>query len=326
LPGERRPPSLPDGVRVYAVGDLHGRADLLRDLVPQIELDLVINPVAKAIVIFLGDYIDRGPASRQVIELLVELEKSLDVIFLKGNHESFALDFLDNPDVLDRWRNYGGLETLLSYGLTPSIRPTQKENAELARAFAATLPESHHRFLTRLKTSFSCGDFFFVHAGVRPGVPLEEQREEDLLWIRNEFLVSEIDFGKIVVHGHEPVDHPEIRFNRINIDTGAFATGRLTCLIIERELVWGLTDKHQWARRFFEPTHLPNAEAEIGDQPKMIGTDGEDATLINIETAELGTGHIEAGEELPLQVSSVSRPAAPQVERPLAKFLAKMGF
>jgi len=326
LQGERRPPSLPDGVRVYAVGDLHGRADLLRDLLPQIELDLAINPVARALVVFLGDYIDRGPASRQVIEQLVELDKSLDVIFLKGNHETFALDFLDNPDVRDRWRNYGGLDTLLSYGLTPSIRPTQKENAELARAFAAALPESHHRFLTKLKTSFSCGDFFFVHAGVRPGVPLSEQREEDLLWIRQEFLVSEVDFGKVVVHGHEPVDHPDIRFNRINIDTGAFATGRLTCLIIDRELVLGLTDKRQWAWRFFEPARLPSAEAMTGDQSKTIGTDSEGATLINVETAELGSGDIEAPEELPPQVPSLSRPASPPVERPLAKLLAKMGF
>jgi len=310
---ERRAPSLPDGVRVYAVGDVHGRADLLRELLRNIELDVAINPIQRPVVIFLGDYIDRGPASREVIELLIEIEKALEVIFLRGNHEAFALDFLKDPQVLDSWRNYGALETLLSYGLTPSIHPTSKETVELARAFAAALPESHHRFFSKLKTSFSCGDFFFVHAGIRPGIPFNEQREEDLLWIRREFLDSEVDFGKVVVHGHEPVDHPDIRFNRINIDTGAFATGRLTCLIIERHLVVALTDKRQWSWRFFEPSRRLDAGPEIIAEQSATG-----ATLVEIETAELG--------EVPPYVSGRADPATSSVERPLTKLLARIGF
>ena len=230
---ERLPPRLPDGVRIYAIGDVHGRADLLKDLLQQIHLDVALNPISRPIIVVLGDYIDRGPASRQVIDLLIELGESLEAIFIKGNHEAFALDFLKEPEVLDNWRNYGGLETLLSYGITPSLRPTSKETLELGRAFAAALPESHHRFLNSLKTSFTCGDFFFVHAGVKPGVPLERQREADLLWIRDDFLLHEQDFGKMIVHGHTPVREPDFHDNRINIDTGAYTTGKLTCLIIE---------------------------------------------------------------------------------------------
>jgi serine/threonine protein phosphatase 1 len=279
---ERRAPSLPDGVRVYAVGDVHGRADLLRDLLQNIELDVALNPVQRPVVIFLGDYIDRGPASREVIELLIELEKGLEVILLRGNHEAFALDFLQDPHVLDSWRNYGALETLLSYGVTPSVHLSSQKTVELAHAFAATLPESHRRFLSKLKTSYSCGDFFFVHAGIRPGIPFDKQREKDLLWIRREFLESDVDFGKVVVHGHEPVEHPDIRFNRINIDTGAFATGRLTCLIIERQLVLALTDKRQWSLRFFEPTRRLDAGPGVVAEQSATG-----ATLVEIETAEL---------------------------------------
>ena len=121
----------------------------------------------------------------------------------------------------------------MSYGLTPSMRADAAEQLELAKALAAALPKHHREFLSRLSPSFSCGDFFFVHAGVKPGVPLEQQREEDMLWIRDEFLLCEDDFGKVIVHGHTPVREPDIRPNRINIDTGAYATGRLTCLIIE---------------------------------------------------------------------------------------------
>jgi serine/threonine protein phosphatase 1 len=121
----------------------------------------------------------------------------------------------------------------MSYGVTPSINANAATQAQLAVAFDQALPESHRRFIGNLKSSFTCGDFFFVHAGVRPGIPLTKQREEDLLWIRQDFLFCEEDFGKIIVHGHTPVPQPDIRPNRINIDTGAFATGRLTCLILE---------------------------------------------------------------------------------------------
>ena len=135
--------------------------------------------------------------------------------------------------MLADWRRLGGLETLMSYGLRPSMKAGTPEEVELARALAASLPNHHRQFLRTLSLSFTCGDFFFAHAGVKPRVPLEQQREEDLLCIREEFLLCKDDFGKVVVHGHVPIREPDFRPNRINIDTGAYATGRLTCLIIE---------------------------------------------------------------------------------------------
>ena len=154
-------------------------------------------------------------------------------VFLKGNHEDVLLAFLDDPMRLHDWRQFGGLQTLISYGLRPSLNPTGGEQLDLARAFAAALPPDHRQFLETLKPSFVCGDYFFAHAGVRPGVALEDQQEEDLLWIRDEFLSSKLDFGKFVIHGHTPVKEPDLRANRLNIDTGAYATGRLALLRIE---------------------------------------------------------------------------------------------
>lgn len=196
-------------------------------------MDLATNPQARTIELFLGDYVDRGPQSRQVIDQLTQRSQSREAVFLKGNHEEFMLDFLSAPGSLEAWRQYGGFETLLSYGLAPRIKADLIENGELARQLDAVLPLAHKRFLACLQPSFTCGDFFFSHAGVRPGVPLDRQREEDLLWIRDDFLLCEDDFGKFVVHGHTPVDAPDLRHNRLNIDTGAFATGRLTCVALE---------------------------------------------------------------------------------------------
>ena len=224
---------MPEGVRIYAIGDIHGRVDLLDRVLKRIDADLATNPVAHGIEVFLGDYIDRGPASRQVLDRLVARSRTHRTVFLKGNHETFITGFVTNPRTLGDWQRLGGLETLMSYGIAPSINADRAAQARLAAAFDQALPKSHRRFLGDLKSSFTCGDFFFVHAGVRPGIPLAKQREEDLLWIRQEFLLCEEDFSKIIVHGHTPVPQPDIRPNRINIDTGAYATGNLTCLMLE---------------------------------------------------------------------------------------------
>jgi serine/threonine protein phosphatase 1 len=230
---EKLRPRVPEGVRIYAIGDIHGRADLLDRMLNCIDADLASNPVRLGIEVYLGDYIDRGPASREVVDRLVARKRTFRAVFLKGNHEGYLTRFLANPAILVDWQSYGGLETLMSYGITPSINANAATRAQLAVALDEALPESHRRFIGNLKPSFTCGDYFFVHAGVRPGVPLAKQREEDLLWIRQDFLLHEEDFGKIVVHGHTPVQQPDVRPNRINIDTGAFATGRLTCLRLE---------------------------------------------------------------------------------------------
>ena len=226
-----------DGVRIYAVGDIHGRVDLLDALLKRIDADLEQNPISVGIEVYLGDYIDRGPASREVIDRLVARNRTFRAVFLKGNHESYLTEFATNPSILEDWQQFGGVETLMSYGIVPSIDTSADAQARLAAAFDQALPASHRRFLSNLKLSFTCGDFFFVHAGVRPGIPLTKQREDDLLWIRQDFLLCEEEFSKIIVHGHTPVPEPDIRPNRINIDTGAYATGRLTCLKLEDDRI-----------------------------------------------------------------------------------------
>lgn len=245
----RQLPAIPRGARIYAVGDIHGRADLLALLLSQIELDTVLYPAVRPIAIFLGDYIDRGPTSKDVLDLLTTRSGAWESVFLKGNHEDFLLKFLADPAVLDDWRCCGGLETLVSYGLKPSFNPNPSEQAQLSRDLARILPVTHRRFLAALEPSFVCGDYLFVHAGVRPLVPLRQQKEDDLLWIRDEFLLWEEKFEKVVVHGHTPVQAPDIRTNRINIDTGAFATGRLTCMVFEGCEIRPLADVRVWASR-----------------------------------------------------------------------------
>ena len=226
-------PRLPEGVRVYAIGDVHGRADLLQSLLTVIDADLARSAPERAIQVFLGDYVDRGPQSRAVLDLLIERSKTHETVCLKGNHEVFLLEVLKDPSRLQEWRHYGGLLTLMSYGVTPRMNPTAEEQVEFIEGLRRALPPEHLAFLEQLPSSFSCGDFFFVHAGVRPGIALDKQQEHDLLWIREEFLDSEDWFGKYVVHGHTPVSAPDIRQNRINIDTGAYATGNLTLLTIQ---------------------------------------------------------------------------------------------
>jgi serine/threonine protein phosphatase 1 len=226
-------PRLPQGVRIYAIGDVHGRADLLDQALSRIDAHTATHPVARPIHVLIGDYIDRGPASRDVLDMLINCAQGRETVFLKGNHEASMLEFLQNPAALRDWGKMGGIETLMSYGLKPPINADTAMQMELASALDAALPSAHRNFLGGLVSSFSCGGFFFVHAGVRPGIPLTQQREEDLLWIRDDFLLHEEDFGKIIVHGHTPVREVDIRPNRVNIDTGAYATGRLTCLVIE---------------------------------------------------------------------------------------------
>jgi serine/threonine protein phosphatase 1 len=226
-------PQLPYGVRVYAIGDIHGHADLLNQMLKVIDADLAYSMPPDPIHVFLGDYVDRGPDSSKTLDLLIQRSRTHKSIFLKGNHEAFMLEVLGDSSKVEDWRRFGGLQTMISYGLQPSHNPDAEEQADLVRRLAAALPDSHLKFLQRLQPKFICGDFCFVHAGVRPGIPLDEQQEVDLLWIRDEFLESKENFGKYVVHGHTPVSAPDIRPNRINIDTGAYATGNLTLLTIE---------------------------------------------------------------------------------------------
>ena len=241
LPGLRelrvrgRRPSLPAELRIYAIGDIHGRLDLLNELLARIGSDIALRPTARPLYVFLGDYIDRGSASRETIDRLIEHGKTHESVFLKGNHELIAIKCLSDRGLFDQWLRLGGLETLVSYGVPAETLANGKQIAELQSAFHGALPQAHFRFFRDLKNSFECGDFFFAHAGVKPNVELSRQKENDLLWIRGEFLMSKDDFGKIVVHGHTPTREIEVGPNRINIDTGAFATGCLSCLVLEGE-------------------------------------------------------------------------------------------
>jgi serine/threonine protein phosphatase 1 len=233
-------PSLPEGVRVYAFGDIHGRADLLKQMFTVIDADLALNPVHRPIHVFLGDYVDRGPDSAGTLDLLIDRGRRFETVCLKGNHEAFMLEVLRDPGKLAEWRRFGGLSTLMAYGLQPSLNPGTDEQVELIHTLTKHMPDTHLHFLESLPPSFVCGDFFFVHAGVRPGIPLKEQTEVDMLWIRDEFLRSDENFGKFIVHGHTPVREPDIRSNRINIDTGAYATGNLTLLTIQGDSMLAL--------------------------------------------------------------------------------------
>lgn len=228
----------PASTRLYAVGDIHGRDDLLNSLHLLIKEDLEKNPPLNAEIIYLGDYIDRGAESRAVIDRLLGFKAAfpgVKPVFLKGNHEDAMLNFLLDYAIGREWLMYGGQATLYSYGVplydfqgaTPDVLQALQE--QLRRL----LPSPHIEFLQHLPLYYEAGDYFFTHAGVNPLLRLDEQHAADLLWIRDDFLRSSKNFGKVVVHGHTISRTPELKHNRIGIDTGAYATGTLTAVVLE---------------------------------------------------------------------------------------------
>lgn len=231
--GDMVSPSLPDGMRIYAIGDIHGELGKLKELYRGIEQDRHRGNASEIIEIFLGDYVDRGPDSRGVIDFLCDVPPGVHRVFLKGNHEEMMLQFLDDPQAYGFWGNNGGDQTLYSYGVDV---PTYLLNGDLGGLHAELLDAldgTHSSFLADLSISAAYGDYFFVHAGVRPSVALEDQSVDDCLWIRDRFLTSNADWGKIIVHGHTPRAHVEVMRNRIGIDTGAVFGGPLSCLVLE---------------------------------------------------------------------------------------------
>lgn len=215
---------------VVAVGDLHGRLDLLEQLWPKIDAVSRLSGARQRTLIFIGDYVDRGLQSAQLVERLLDGFPGFETVFLKGNHDETLLQFLIDPSVGEAWRNFGGLETLRSYGVSHA---PGKSWAQTRSEFVSVLPQAHEAFFKNLRLHHTVGDYVFVHAGLKPRVPLAEQRESDLLWIREEFLESAVNFGRVVVHGHTPANAPEVRNNRIGIDTGAYMTGNLTAVVLE---------------------------------------------------------------------------------------------
>ncbi|MFO0996844.1 MAG: metallophosphoesterase family protein [Alphaproteobacteria bacterium] len=233
--GRSAAPAVAPSTRLYAVGDIHGRADLLDALHRKIEDDANAAEADRKLVVYLGDYIDRGPESRRVIDRLSDRPlPHFEAIFLKGNHEAFLLRFLEDESVGQLWLHNGGAATLKSYGLDGVARPRQDFGA-IQKQFRESLPATHLRFLEALQLMHVEGDYLFVHAGIRPGIALDAQDERDLLWIRDEFLHTREPFPKMVVHGHTIHPTPVFTDHRIGIDTGAFATGTLTALVLQGE-------------------------------------------------------------------------------------------
>lgn len=223
----------PEGRCVYAIGDVHGRADLLDALLERIEADAAGGDhVGLPVLVFLGDYIDRGLQSRAVLDRILAIDPGrFELRFLKGNHEAALLDFLDDPATGPFWMTIGGAETLYSYGVSaPAYDAAPEAYAEAAAALRAAMPAAHLAFLAALELTARYGDYLFVHAGVRPGRSLAAQDERDLLQIRDTFLRHKGRFGFTVVHGHTPAGDVYQDERRIGLDTGAYATGRLSAV------------------------------------------------------------------------------------------------
>ncbi|MDQ2634986.1 MAG: metallophosphoesterase [Pseudomonadota bacterium] len=225
--GIRPYPAIDAKTVIYAVGDVHGRADLLMRVHEAMEKDWRARPAERRLEVYLGDYVDRGPDSASVIAMLRARSRTSRIMPLLGNHEEVLLRFLDGRLSDREWLDWGGAATALSYGINPSREAIL--NAALSRA----IPLDDIRFLRALRPSFRYGPYFFAHAGVLPNRALEDQGRDDLLWIRRPFLDHKGNFGAVVVHGHTPNAEPEFKSNRINLDTGAYATHRLSCLRID---------------------------------------------------------------------------------------------
>ncbi len=229
---KRARPVLPENVRIYAVGDIHGCLVELDALLAKIVEDAAGFDGERQLV-FLGDYVDRGPDSKGVLDRLLALPEGFKPQYIIGNHDRTLLDFLDNPSLFRDWRDFGGRETLMSYGVVPPRFDNDEAYTQARDALRSVMPQSHLDFLSSLPYSVTIGSYHFVHAGIRPGVALDRQAPEDLLWIRDEFLLSNVDHGVVVVHGHTPMEEPVKQSNRISVDTGAYATGRLTAAVLE---------------------------------------------------------------------------------------------
>lgn len=230
---ETRYPPAPPGLTLYAVGDIHGRSDCLARAHELIDGDAAARDDCERREIYVGDYVDRGPDSKGVIDLMIERARVASLVALKGNHELVMEGFLRGELVFEEWRELGGLETVLSYGV--DARALLERGGVAASHLAAKMPASHLHFLAGLRSVHTIGDYCFAHAGVRPGVPVARQTARDLAWIRDDFLTFAGRHGFVVVHGHTPAASAEFHRNRINIDTGAYLTNRLTVLRIDAD-------------------------------------------------------------------------------------------
>jgi serine/threonine protein phosphatase 1 len=255
-------PSVPPGYRVYAIGDVHGRVDLLDDALSQIEADIESRGQARSIIVFLGDLIDRGPSSAQVIERARTYDRpGVRTVFLSGNHEEVLLRLLRGESrFLRDWLRFGGAECARSYGISPTALKRMDPD-QAVDVLRQKIPEHDQAFLHSFVDTFRIGSYLFVHAGLRPGVPLSDQRQSDLRWIREPFLDNDDDHGFIVVHGHTIADQIDVRGNRIGLDTGAYRSGVLTAM--------GLEGRERW---FLQTAPRRSADAGPPDHPPLVAS------------------------------------------------------
>ncbi len=234
---DRSLPAIPPGQRAYAVGDIHGRLDLFTALVAAVEADDAARESADTTIVLLGDLVDRGPDSAGVVAAARTLQARRKARIIAGNHEEMFLESFEDSDVLRHFLRFGGRETLLSYPVDPS----EYQEASLEEAqdlMQLAVPAEDRAFIAAFEDCIAIGDYLFVHAGIRPGTPLEEQKTGDLRWIREPFLSYEGSHGTVVVHGHSITGEAEVLSNRIGIDTGAYRSGRLTALGLEGTQRW----------------------------------------------------------------------------------------
>ena len=265
LDGAAGEPSVPAGYRVYAIGDVHGRLDLLDDTLSRVEADIDSRKPAENIIVFLGDLIDRGPSSAQVIERVRTYRRpGVRTVFLIGNHEEVLLRLLRGESrFLRDWLRFGGAECAKSYG----IGATALKRMEPARAVATLqqkIPKDHQAFLHSFVDTFRIGSYLFVHAGIRPGVPLADQSQADLRWIREPFLENGDDHGFIVVHGHTIAEQVDVRDNRIGLDTGAYRSGVLTAMGLEGDERWFVQTEPKASRLQAAPEAPAVVNQELG--------------------------------------------------------------
>jgi serine/threonine protein phosphatase 1 len=251
------------GARAYAIGDVHGRLDLLDRLLAMIEADIAARPKKRVFLVLLGDLIDRGSASAGVVERLRTYRPDgVNLVFLAGNHEEVMLTVLKGEEgVLPSWLKFGGAECLESYGVDSDALKRLDEAAAIARIQAA-IPAEHVAFLKSFNDTFRFGDYLFVHAGIRPGLPIDEQHVKDLRWIREPFLTDAKEHGFVVVHGHTICDEVEERSNRIGIDTGAYLTDNLTAIAIEDGRRWFLATKGEGRAEAGSASHADLAQTD----------------------------------------------------------------
>ncbi|WP_413989872.1 metallophosphoesterase family protein [Labrys okinawensis] len=234
MQGDRVEPRIPDGISIIAFGDVHGSYDKLEALLERVAERVAEFPERRHVLVSVGDLVDRGPDSAPVVGRLADGIEGCETVVLAGNHEAMMLDFIRGGENAQAWLHNGGLRTMTSYGVDLEGLLAEGPTLHTLRiALMDKIPPHHLSFLMGRPLTFECGDYFFVHAGVRPGRPLDQQDEEDLLWIREEFLDFDGDFGKRIVHGHTPVDVATFKPNRINLDTGACFGGPLTAVLIE---------------------------------------------------------------------------------------------